>query len=122
MKLISIRIYGVPYPQDKVSGAIAKAKEWSDKVENETKRFRKIKKPCHLKCIFFLYKDKFPKDYPFGTDLDNLLKRFLDALNKTVFNNGVGKDSCAVRITTRKVKISNPAQSGAKLEISTIDF
>jgi len=52
---------------------------------------------------YLLPRSHVPTDYPFGTDLDNLNKRLLDALSQTVFSEAKGKDSCVVAMETMKV-------------------
>jgi Holliday junction resolvase RusA-like endonuclease len=54
---------------------------------------------------------------PFGTDLDNLLKRFFDALGQTVFSDAPGKDACVVAIEAAKALVMNPSESGVDGEI-----
>lgn len=54
---------------------------------------------------------------PFGTDLDNLLKRLLDALGQTVFPEAPGKDACVVSVDATKVVALNPSESGVDGEI-----
>jgi len=58
----------------------------------------------------------FPTDYPHGTDIDNLLKRFFDALNVTVFSEVLGRDSCVVAVEAVKVRVTD-GRTGADLEI-----
>jgi Holliday junction resolvase RusA-like endonuclease len=60
--------------------------------------------------------EKFPQDYPYGNDLDNLLKRLFDALNQTVFSNVPGNDSCVIAVEAEKVRARDDS-SGAELEI-----
>lgn len=77
-----------------------------------------------LRVTFFLRPNQFPYDCPYGTDLDNLLKRFLDALTKTVFSSKAsGKDSCVVIIEAMKVRAEKDDEDGigAKLEIQPIN-
>jgi hypothetical protein len=61
-----------------------------------------------------------PKDYPFGTDLDNLNKRFLDGLCKTVFSETPGKDSCVVAMESIKIIVETKEEAGAHIEILPI--
>jgi Holliday junction resolvase RusA-like endonuclease len=53
-------------------------------------------------------------------DLDNLLKRFFDALQETVFSEVPGRDGCVVEIRTRKVRVDSEAKAGADLEIQEL--
>lgn len=61
--------------------------------------------------------DKFPSDHPYGSDLDNLLKRFFDALNETIFSDVPGKDGCVVSLEVTKTKVAGYAEAGADLEV-----
>jgi len=53
-------------------------------------------------------------------DLDNLLKRFFDALQETVFRFAPGKDGCVVEVEAKKVRVSSDAEAGADLEIELV--
>jgi hypothetical protein len=59
----------------------------------------RISEVCILKVTFLLPPDKYPKNLPYGPDLDNLLKRFLDLLNETVFWTRVGAISASSQFT-----------------------
>ncbi|MHC4214535.1 MAG: RusA family crossover junction endodeoxyribonuclease [Planctomycetota bacterium] len=90
---------------------------WTEAIVKQTAHLPKISEACIVRVTFFLPCDKFPKDFPYGPDLDNLLKRFLDALNETVFSESKGKDSCILSINATKTKVDSPDESGAFLEI-----
>jgi len=77
----------------------------------------KVQNACFLKITFLLPPDKFPPNFPYGPDLDNLLKRFLDALNQTVFSETPGKDSCVVSLQVMKTKVDDESMAGAHIEI-----
>jgi len=70
-----------------------------------------------LKATFLLPPDKFPTDLPYGLDLDNLLKLFLDALNETIFSEAKGKDSCVISMTVMKTMVPSNKEAGVHLEI-----
>ena len=89
-------------------------------VREATRQLPKIKEACILKITFLLPPDKFPPNFPFGPDLDNLLKRFLDALNDTVFSEARGKDSCIISLHVMKTRVENRELSGAHIEILPI--
>ena len=112
-----IRVRGVPYPQVKATGNIAGRKVWSDSIVDATKHLRKISGPVLVRVTFKLTREKFHEANPYGTDLDNLLKRFFDALSKTVFSDAPGKDACIVAIEAAKVLVHNPSESGVDGEI-----
>jgi Holliday junction resolvase RusA-like endonuclease len=72
---------------------------------------------CLLRVTFRLPQGKFNETNPFGTDLDNLLKRLLDALSQTVFSDAPGRDACVVSLEATKVLALNPSESGVDGEI-----
>jgi Holliday junction resolvase RusA-like endonuclease len=53
-------------------------------------------------------------------DLDNLLKRLLDALQQTVFRVAPGKDGCVVELHARKQRVDSDAEAGADIEIRPV--
>lgn len=115
------KIEGVPYSGPRSQrGNVAAPKIWTQKIIDQTKNLAKVNEACILNVTFLLPPDKFPKDYPFGSDLDNLLKRFLDALNETIFSEAKGKDSCVISLHASKVKVNSESDAGALLEIIPI--
>ena len=114
---IAIKINGTPYGANKARGNLDGPKEWRRALIEQTARLPKVSEACIMKVTFMLPPDKFPKDFPYGSDLDNLLKPFLDALNETVFSATNGKDSCVISMNVSKVKVSGEAEAGALLEI-----
>jgi Holliday junction resolvase RusA-like endonuclease len=110
-------IKGVPYSRNKTRGNIRAADVWSSSVKTQTAELPKVREACALKVTFLLPPDKFPSDFPYGPDLDNLLKRFMDALNHTVFSDTHGGDSCVVMLTVLKTRVPSPEEAGAHLEI-----
>jgi Holliday junction resolvase RusA-like endonuclease len=112
-----IRVRGVPYPQVKATGNVDGRKVWTEAIVKATQNLRKIKGPVLVKVTFKLSKEKFHDANPYGTDLDNLLKRFFDALGRTVFSEAPGKDACVVAIEAAKVLVHNPSESGVDGEI-----
>ena len=117
IKAQRFRIPGVPYPHTKVTGNVEGGKKWTATIVEKTAKFPKINGPCLVRVTFKLSRDKFHDGSPFGTDLDNLLKRFLDALGQTVFSDAPGKDACVVAIEAAKVLVLNPQESGVDGEI-----
>ena len=93
---------------------------WTDAVIKQTERLQKIKNDCILKITFLLPPDKFPKDLPYGLDLDNLVKRLCDALNKTIFKEAEGRDSCVIELSAIKTKVESEDKAGAFIEILPI--
>ena len=117
MTHLYLRITGIPYGKDKRRGNIKAPAEWTNDVKRQTKDLPKVKNACILKVTFLLPADKYPKDLPFGSDLDNLLKRFLDALNSTIFSETIGGDSCVVSMFVSKTKVASANEAGALLEV-----
>ena len=114
-------IKGIPYSQNKARGNKKGPEDWTSTVIDATKHLIKVENSCILKITFLLPPDKFPKDLPFGPDLDNLLKRFLDALNRTVFSDAQGQDSCVISMNVSKTKVKDIDKSGVLLEILPIE-
>ena len=121
LKAQKIRVRGVPYPQLKATGNVDARLEWTDKVIEKTSGLRKVVGPCLLRVTFKLPSNKFNGKNPYGTDLDNLLKRFLDALSKTVFADAPGQDACVVSLEASKVHVQNPNEAGVDGEIIEIE-
>jgi hypothetical protein len=113
-------IIGIPYSHAKPRGDVDAPGRWTAAVKDQTKDMPKIVRPCVVRVTFRLPPDKFTKDLPFGNDLDNLLKRFFDALIETVFSTAAGKDSVVVSIEATKVKVATEGDAGAELEIIEI--
>jgi len=117
IKAHRFRIRGVPYPHTKVTGNIEGKNKWTDAIVEKTSNLQKINGPCLVRVTFRLSREKFHDSNPFGTDLDNLLKRFFDALGRTVFSDAPGKDACVVAVEAAKVLVLNPSESGVDGEI-----
>ncbi len=122
MKNISLKILGIPYGKSKVRGNVCAPKDWSRAIIEQTKHLEKIKEPCFLEVTFYLPKNKYPKDLPHGSDLDNLLKRFFDALNETIFSEIEGKDSCVIELKAKKEPVSSGNEAGALLKVISANF
>lgn len=120
MKHISHRIAGVPYPKSKKRGNIKAAEEWTNTVIEQTAHLPKVKEACIMRVTFLLPPNKFPKDFPYGPDLDNLMKRFFDALNHTIFNDTDGKDSCVIELSLMKTMVDSENEAGVILEVLPI--
>ena len=110
-------IQGVPYGQDKATGRVEAAQDWTAAVKAQTASLPKVKGACLMRVTFRLPPDKFPLDHRFGNDLDNLLKRLFDALNETVFSDAPGNDGCVVSLEATKTGVKSKEESGAYLEI-----
>lgn len=117
IKAQRIRVRGVPYPHLKVTGNVEGRKKWTEAIVQQTAKLRKITGPCLVRVTFKLSREKFHDANPFGTDLDNLLKRFFDALSQTVFSDAPGKDACVVAVEAAKTLVLNPSECGVDGEI-----
>ena len=117
MTYISHTIKGVPYAKSKRRGDVKAPERWTEAVKRQTEELPKVKDACLMKVTFLLPPDKFPADLPYGSDLDNLVKRLLDALNQTVFSEAVGGDSCVVSLTVMKTRVSSREEAGVHFEI-----
>lgn len=111
------KIKGIPYGMNKTRGDMLAPQLWTQAIINQTADLPRVSEACILRVTFFLPADKFPSDFPYGPDLDNLLKRFLDALNTTIFCNSKGNDSCVISMHAAKTKTDELNDSGAFLEI-----
>ena len=120
MTNVDVTIRGVPYPKNK-SPSKEGAEKWSADVERQTRDLPRITEACAARVTFFLPPSRFSVDAPYGPDLDNLLKRFLDALNKTIFVGAKRNDSCIVELTATKVKVaSEETGTGARIHIAPV--
>ena len=120
MKHISHRISGIPYSRNKKRGNTEAPKQWSDAVVQQTKHLPKVTEACILRVTFLLPPNKFPTDLPYGPDSDNLMKRFSDALNHTIFSETQGKDSCVIEMSVMKTKVDSEEEAGALIEVLPI--
>ncbi|MHC4185011.1 MAG: RusA family crossover junction endodeoxyribonuclease [Planctomycetota bacterium] len=117
MRYICEKINGVPYSKAKRRGKVDAPEKWTQAIKEQTNNLPKVKHACVLRITFLLPPDKFPADFPYGPDLDNLLKRLLDALNHTIFSETDGKDSCIISLSVMKTKVESEREAGALLEV-----
>ena len=117
MPVITATIRGVPYAKAKSRGDQQAPARWTRAVVDQTRHLPTVTEACFLKLTFLLPSDKFPRDFPYGPDLDNLLKRTLDALQETIFREAKGRDSCVIALFAMKSKVNDSAQAGAHVEI-----
>jgi len=73
--------------------------------------------PCILNATFVLPEDKYPRDHPFGSDLDNLCKRLFDALGATILSEVPGKDGAIVEAQVRKRRAAPSEKTGVWLQL-----
>lgn len=117
MSYINIRIRGIPYCQAKSKGNTSAALAWTKAVKEQTQALHPIAHVCLLRVTFLLPNSKFPSDLPYGPDLDNLLKRLMDALNETIFSKAQGRDSCVISLSAMKTKVASDDDAGVHLEV-----
>jgi Holliday junction resolvase RusA-like endonuclease len=122
MAYISKTISGIPYSRLKSRGDVEAPERWTAAIVNQTKDLPCVKHACVLKVTFLLPGNKFPSDFPYGPDLDNLLKRLLDALNKTIFRDTAGHDSCVVSMMVMKTRVETVSEAGAHLEVLPVSL
>jgi len=113
-------IEGIPYPQSKVRGDIHAPGRWSEAVKSATQYLPKVSGRVSMNLKFILHEDMFPPDHPHGTDLDNLLKRFLDAIGTTVLSKAEGKDGAVVRLTVSKRKVRRGESTGVRMIVNEL--
>ncbi len=121
MNYISHKVSGQPYTATKILGNVAGLKIWTDAIIAQTSHLPLVTEACIFRVTFLLPANRFPSNYPYGPDLDNLLKLFLDALNQTVFRAAPGKDSCIVALEAMKTCVPDE-QAGAQFEILPINL
>lgn len=122
MRSIRCLIRGVPFGQEKPRGDKSGPPAWTNAVVAQTQMLPKVAGPCILRVTFLLPPDKFPDDHPYGNDLDNLLKRFCDAIKQTVLSDAPGTDGAIVAIEAAKTRVSNSLEAGAEFEIIELSF
>ena len=106
-------IKGVPYCKSKNRGDTTAPVLWTAQVMVGCKSIPKQDQPCELDVDFVLPEDKYPPDFPHGPDLDNLLKRLLDAIQDSgVLQN----DSLIIRLTATKRKAAKDEATGVQIE------
>lgn len=115
--MTDVRIRGIPYSQNKVRGNLGGPAAWTTAVFEQTQSLERVTGACHVEVIFYLPRAFAPSNFPYGNDLDNLLKRFFDALNETVFRDAPGHDSCVVRVTASKELVDDVEDAGAALKV-----
>jgi Holliday junction resolvase RusA-like endonuclease len=118
VRYVNKRINGIPYPRQ--TGNKEAGEEWTNQVIAQTDAWPRIGDACALRVTFLLPPNKFPDDLPYGPDLDNVLKRLLDGLGKTVFREAQGTDSCVIILEAMKTKVSSEDEAGVHIEVLPI--
>jgi Holliday junction resolvase RusA-like endonuclease len=93
------------------------APAWTAAVIRQTQNWPRVREACAVHVTFLLPASSFPGDFPYGPDLDNLCKRFFDALNLTVFSTAPGKDSCVVAVHGMKANVPPGENTGVAIEV-----
>jgi Holliday junction resolvase RusA-like endonuclease len=109
---IAVLIKGGAYGASKSRGDMAAHQKWKKRIIAATRAIPTVTGPCCVTLAFSLPADRFPRDHPYGTDLDNLANLVLDALNETIFPKKIGKDSCVVSLSVTKTKAPSPKEAG----------
>ena len=113
MSYFAKKIEGIPYARNREP----MTSTWKNAVIAQTSDLPSVVEACALRVTFLLPPNKFPPDCPFGPDLDNLLKPFLDALNETIFRNARGMDSCIISLEVMKTRVASDLEAGARIEL-----
>lgn len=119
-RITKVFIKGVPYCKNKPRGDTAAPARWTEAVKKATKKLPKVRGQCHMWVMFVLPADKYPTDQPYGPDLDNLLKRLLDAMNETVFSEVPGKDGAVELLVARKQRARSGEPTGAEVTLREV--
>jgi Holliday junction resolvase RusA-like endonuclease len=119
-QFMSVFIKGIPYGKPKLTGDRDAAKRWTDAIVRQTRRQRKIREACAMNVTFLLPAERYLVNSRYANDLDNLLKRFFDALKDTIFSEAPGEDACVVVLHAMKTPVPTGKEAGASLEILPI--
>jgi Holliday junction resolvase RusA-like endonuclease len=111
---------GFAYPKHKAGGAIEQAERWSQTIFETTKDLPIVKAPCRMKIHYNISPERFTLGAPYGPDLDNLTKRLLDDLKRTILREAAGEDGCILELTISKSVAALGEPSGAKVSIESI--
>lgn len=109
---------GIDFDRKEKGGA---PEAWSQAIRDATVNLTPLRDgPVQLNAFFLLPPDKYPADLPHGPDLDNLLKRLLDALSETVLRELPGRDSAIEAINVRKQRVKEASEAGVFLTLITL--
>lgn len=122
MPHLRLKIDGIPYAKVKSRGDKEAPKRWTAAIIAATGALPKIKDACMVRVTYLLPRRNIPKDFPYGTDIDNLNKRFFDALSETIFSEAKGKDSCVIALESMKVIVESDSEAGATLEVLPVQI
>ncbi len=117
--MLSTYIWGEPFCKPYTGRRPAAAAKWEADIAEATAAWPLVLGPCKLAVTFFLPADKYAAPNSMGPDLDNLLKRLLDALKRTVFR-PPSDDSFVVELTAAKFRAGTLADAGVHLHIVAV--
>lgn len=115
-------IVGTPYPKIKTIGRLAGPAEWTADVIRQTADLPHVSTACELEAEFVLPANKFTKGNPYGVDIDNLLKRLLDALSKTIFLEAPKNDAAIVSLKAWKRPARGIEDTGVRITVRPTGF
>jgi hypothetical protein len=93
---------------------------WQQAVIAASQGAAKVKGPCKLVLRFVLPPDRYPRDHPYGPDVDNLSVTVLDALNETIFSAVPGKDGSVLWLEVMKLKASTAEEAGLVIIVESL--
>ena len=108
MKHIVCRVRGSPYSRSRKAGS----QSWAQTVVEQTQHLPPVTGPCLLRITFQLPPDKYNDQSPYGPDIDNLVKKFVDTLKQTVLADAPGSDGCIIGLEAFKIPVSDEAEAG----------
>ena len=118
MNHISGFIEGTPLSRNRSGARKPGLQGWIEQVAKQTGALQQVENACILRVTFFLADEAYRTAPPYGPDLDNLLKPFLDALKKTVLQSQ--EDAGIISIQATKARAGPGQRPGALLEIFPI--
>jgi Holliday junction resolvase RusA-like endonuclease len=118
--MLSTHIWGEPFCKPYRGRRPTAVAKWESNIAEATADWPLILGPCRLGVTFFLPLDKYAAPGSMGPDLDNLLKRLLDALKTTVFR-PPSDDSYVVELRAAKFQAGTMADAGLHLRIEIIE-
>lgn len=117
---VELFIKGIPYGKSKVRWNVQAAPTCTREVKRQTRSLSKVKGQVSLDLEFILPSDKYPADHPYGPDLDNLLKRFLDALQATVLSHVEDGDGAIVQLSVSKREVRKGEETGVRMILNEL--
>ena len=108
-------IEGTPYPKNKVKGDLEAPKRLGECITQCTQHRQKLYGSVSRTMKFILPENYSAKCHAYEKDLDNLLKRFQDALSTTVLSEADGKDGAIVKLIASKRPAQGSEPTGAKM-------